>query len=125
MVVPHRWVVLIGATNSGSAVDACLDAAEIIHHDQFAAGDGTHTAGMMGILDACCGRFIEETAHLKIGVSEGFQRQEALVAVGEPRDDGLAGLLRCNAQVRACDEVAPQRGQERGAEFQYGHGAGA
>jgi len=101
LVVPHRWVVLIGATNSGSAVDACLDAAEIIHHDQFAAGDGTHTAGMMGILDACCGRFIEETAHLKTGVSEGLQRQEALGAagVGGHSDDGLEGLLRCDTEI--------------------------
>jgi hypothetical protein len=48
---------------------------------------------MMGILDACCGRFIEETAHLKTGVSEGLQRQEALGAagVGGHSDDGLEG----------------------------------
>ena len=43
MVVPNRWVVLIGATNSGSAVDACLDAAaRALRAERAADGDVLH-----------------------------------------------------------------------------------
>ena len=74
---------------------------EIIHHDQFAAGERTRTQGVMGILDARRRRLIEEAADLKAGAAEGFQRQETLVAVRirGHGDHGLQGLLQCEAQV--------------------------
>jgi hypothetical protein len=45
---------------------------EIIHHDQFAAGARTGTAGMMGIFDARCRRLIEQPVDLKAGAAEGL-----------------------------------------------------
>jgi len=93
---------------------------EIIHHDEFAPGAGTRTAGMMGIFDARRGRLIEELTYLKAGVAEGLQREETLVAVGIGRDGdhGLQGFLGPEAQVGACDEVTPQLRQERSEQLQ-------
>ena len=61
-------------------------AAEIIHHDEFTAGAGTGTAGVMGIFDARRRRLIEQPTDLKAGAAEGLQCQEALVTIGMSGD---------------------------------------
>src|SRR5262249_59025157 len=45
---------------------------EIIDHDQFAAGAGTSTVGMMGIFDARRRRLIEEPTDQKASAAEGL-----------------------------------------------------
>jgi hypothetical protein len=46
--------------------------AEIIHHDQFAAGAEPRTASMMRIFDACGGGLIEEPTNLKASAAESL-----------------------------------------------------
>ena len=99
-------VAASGHTNNGRIESAPT---EIIHHNQFAPSAGTRTAGVMGIFDTRCRRLIEQSADLKAGAAEGLQRQGTLVAIGIGRDGdhSLQGFLRPEAQVGACDEVAP------------------